>query len=432
MWKTKEAKWKRLDNAAKIFPALAGREDSEVFRVACALHEEVDPVLLQTAVDAAVEEHPSFTETIRAGVFWYYLEDTGFRPVVHEETEAPLQPLYDERNHLLIDISYYKKWINFEIFHAIADGTGAMIFFRTIVANYLALAHADELTDVRIERYDSTEREKAADGFTEYFEPKKGSSINFEFLGSRANKIKVYQFSESRAPDCRQLVTEGEMSVAQIKKAAKAEGATITEFICAHLIQSIHSAMQRHDYGKTISIAVPVNLRNYFSSNTMRNFFGMIEIRYSFSGEGPHELQDIIQSVRASFAQELTRENMEQKIASQVKMERHPIVRVCPLVLKDLIMIILQGVSMKRRTICLSNVGRIDMQPELAKYIDCFDIFNSSSKRQVCMCSFGDSMVISFSGVLAEHDVERAFFRSLAKYDENLTISTSYSAKEFE
>lgn len=431
MWKTKEAKWKRLDNAAKIFPALAGQEDSEVFRIACALHDDVDPELLQAAVDAAVEEHPSFTDIIRAGVFWYYLENTGLRPKVHEEKESPLQPLYDERDRLLIDISYYRKRINFEIFHAIADGTGAMIFFRTILSNYLTLAHPEELRDIRIERYDSTDREKEADGFTEYFEPKKGSSTNFEFLGSRTNKVKVYQFRENRTPDCRQLVTEGETSVAAIKKAAKAEGATITEFLCAILIQSIHSAMPRSEYGKTISIAVPVNLRNYFHTNTMRNFFGMIEIRYNFGTEGPHELNDIIRSVRKSFAEELTRENMEQKIASQVKMERHPIVRVCPRFLKDWIMVTLQGVSMKRRTMCLSNVGRIELQPELAQYIRNFDLFNSSSKRQVCICSFGDSMVISFSGVLAEHDVERAFFRSLAKYDENLTISTNYSAKEF-
>lgn len=431
MWKRKEAKWKRLDNAAKIFPALAGREDSEVFRIACALYEDVDPVLLQTAVDSAIDEHPTFKDTIRAGVFWYYLEDTGLRPTVHEETDTPLRPLYGERDRLLIDISYYKKRINFEIFHALADGTGAMIFFRTILTYYLSLAHADELRDVRIERHDSTEREQAADGFTEYFEPEKGSSTNFEFLGSRTDKVRVYQFRERRTPDCRQLVTEGEMSVSAVKKAAKAEGATITEFMCALLIQSIHAVMPRTEYGKTISIAVPVNLRNYFSSNTLRNFFGMIEIRYSFATEGNHELSDIIQSVRKSFEEELTLENMQQKIASQVKMERHPIVRICPLFLKDFIMVVLQGVSMKRRTICLSNVGKIVIQPELAKYICNFDVFNSSSKRQVCMCSFGDSMVISFSGVLAEHDVERAFFRSLAKYDENLTISANYSAKEF-
>ncbi|MGN1346617.1 MAG: hypothetical protein ACI4V1_07505 [Eubacteriales bacterium] len=432
MWKIKEAKWKRLDNAAKIFPALAGREDSEVFRIACTLHEDVDPALLQSALDAAVEEHPSFTDTIRAGLFWYYLEPTRLRPKVHEETEVPLQPLYDEGHGLLIDISYYKKRINLEIFHAIADGTGAFIFFRSILANYLALAHPEELRDVPIERFDSTEREKTSDGFTEYFEPEKGSSTNFAFLGSRADKTKVYRFSEPRTPDCRQLVTEGVVSVAQIKRAAKAEGATITEFICALLIQSIHSVMPRHDYGKTIRVAVPVNLRNYFSSNTMRNFFGMIEVQYNFSAKGPHELSDIIRAVKAAFEHELTRENMEQKIASQVKMERHPIVRMCPLVLKDWIMNLLQSVSMRRRTICLSNVGRIEIQPELAGYIAGFDVFNSSSKRQVCMCSFGDVMTITFSGVLAEHDVERAFFRSLAGYDSAITISTNYSAKEFE
>jgi len=56
MWKTKESKWKKLDNAAKIFPALAGREDAEVFRLTCQLKEEIDQAKLQQAVDAAVED----------------------------------------------------------------------------------------------------------------------------------------------------------------------------------------------------------------------------------------------------------------------------------------------------------------------------------------------------------------------------------------
>ena len=59
-------------------------------------------------------------------------------------------------------------------------------------------------------------------------------------------------------------------------------------------------------------------------------------------------------------------------------------------------------------------------------------MFNSSSSRQVCLCTFEDNMVISFSGVLAEHDVERAFFRNLAKYDEDITVSANYSPKDFD
>lgn len=444
MWKTKALRWKRLDNAAKIFPAIAGREDSEVFRISCELNEPVDPAALQSAVDAAVEENPTFTETIRRGVFWYYLEATGLTPTVHEETNTPLQPLYEDGSRLLLDVSYYRSRINLEIFHALADGTGAFVFFNSIIAYYLKAAHPDELRDFRIEPIESTSKERESDGFTDYFRPDKGSSTNFEFLGSGSKKVKIYHFNEPPTPDCRQLVTECEVSVAKIKAAAKSMNATITEFLCALLIESIHSTSGRRERDKTISVAIPVNLRNYFATNTLRNFFGMIEVRYSYrdgaadgqsdnnsSSDRTVSLSDVIASVRSSFETELTRENMEQKIASQVKMERHPIVRVCPLFLKDLIMNILQGVSLKRRTICLSNVGRIRVQPELVPYIERFDVFNSSSKRQVCVCSFGDAMQISFSGVLSEHDVERAFFRSLAKYDPGIRVAANYSAKEF-
>ena len=432
MWKTKHNKWKKLDNAGKIFPAIADRDDAEEFRVSCQLTEPIQPDLLQLAVDSAVSDYPLFTETIRRGIFWYYMEDTGLRPIVHEETKSPLQPLYVEGNKLLIDISYYGNRINFEVFHALADGTGAFIFFKSIVATYLLMAHSDELNGVDLETIDSTERERHADSFTQYFSPDKGSSVNFEFLGNKGKKNKVYRFSEAKTPDFRQLVTEGCASTRKILEAAHDAGATVTEFICAMLILAIHDTMEPRDRHKTVAVAIPVNLRNYFDSNTIRNFFGIIQVDYDFSEEKEHTMADVILSVKQSFARELTYENMQQKIASQVKMERHPIVRVCPLVLKDLIMIILQNVSMKRRTITLSNVGKIRMQPELAKFVELFDVFNSSSTRQVCLCTFGDNMVISFSGLLAEHTVERAFFRRLAQVDSGVLISANYTFREFE
>ena len=426
MWKTKHNKWKKLDNAGKIFPAIADRNDAEVFRVSCQLKEPVVPDLLQRAVDSAIDDYPLFTETIRRGIFWYYMEDTGLRPVIHEEKKAPLQPLYIEGNKLLIDISYYGCRINFEVFHALADGTGAFIFFRTIVSNYLVLAHPEELSGVDTDAFDTTERERLADSFTQYFDADKGSSVNFEFLGNRGKKNKVYRFSESKAADYRQLVTEGCASTKKILDAAHEAGATVTEFICAMLILAIRDTMDPRDRHKTVAVAIPVNLRNYFDSNTIRNFFGIIQVDYDFAGEGEHTMADVIASVKKSFERELTYENMQQKIASQVKMERHPIVRVCPLVLKDLIMNILQRVSMKRRTITLSNVGKIKLRPELARLVELFDVFNSSSTRQVCLCTFGDNMVISFSGQMAEHAVERAFFRRLAQVDADTVVSASY------
>jgi len=430
MWKTKNSKWRKLDNAAKIFPALAGREDAEVFRITCQLKEEVIPHLLQTAVERTVEEYPNFTQTIRRGVFWYYLEDTGLCPQVHEENQTPLYPLYKEGNRLLIDVSYYKKRIHLELFHAISDGTGAFVFFKSMVETYLKLAHGEQLAEVEVETYDYTNRQKESDGFTQYYTPDVGSPTSFEFLGKKNKRNKVYHFDERKTADYRQHLTEGLLSTAKVKAAAKSYGATVTEFICAVLILSIYDNMEPKERNQKITVAIPVNLRNYFDSSTLSNFFGMIQVSYDCSRKGEHDLPRVIEAVRAEFKRELTYENLQQKIASQVKMERHPIVRMCPLFLKDLVVIGMQSISKKRRTICLSNVGKLEWPEEFRDFVDHFVLFNSSAARQMCMVSYGDRMTLNFSGLLAEHDLERSFFRRMAEYDGDLTVTANYSPKE--
>ncbi len=432
MWKTKKTKWKKLDNAAKIFPSLAGRKDSEVFRVSCTLYEEIDPNLLQNALDSALELYPAFTDTIRRGVFWYYLESTGLMPKVHKEEQTPLMPLYGDQCKLLIDVTYFKNRINLEVFHALADGMGALVFLKTIVYFYLVYAHPDELSDMSVETEDSTERERESDGFDQYFESSRGDHLNFEFLGDKEKTGKAYRFDKENAPDYRQFITEGNVSSQSIVKAAKSHNATVTEFLCALLMLSIYDTMQPRDRKKSVVVAIPVNLRTHFSSNTLRNFFGMIHVSYDFSKTGYDTLQDVIDSVKKSFKRENTLENMQQKIASQMKMERHPIVRACPLFIKDIVVTSMQRLSNKRRTIVLSNIGIIRVQKEFEKYIDRFTVFNSSSSRQVCLCSYENKMSVTFAGGVICHDVERAFFRRLSAFDDSTAVATNYSFKDLE
>ena len=55
MKNTKRPGWSRLDNAAKVFPALANKKDSRVFRFACQLTEPVQKKALQQAAEQAQE-----------------------------------------------------------------------------------------------------------------------------------------------------------------------------------------------------------------------------------------------------------------------------------------------------------------------------------------------------------------------------------------
>ena len=50
--------WRKLDNAALAFPLVTGKNDTRVFRFYCELNENVDPKLLQDALDKTMEKYP--------------------------------------------------------------------------------------------------------------------------------------------------------------------------------------------------------------------------------------------------------------------------------------------------------------------------------------------------------------------------------------
>ena len=53
----KKARWRKLDNAAKLYSAASNKKDTRVFRFYCELKEEVNPDVLQEALNQTIEEH---------------------------------------------------------------------------------------------------------------------------------------------------------------------------------------------------------------------------------------------------------------------------------------------------------------------------------------------------------------------------------------
>ncbi len=119
------SRWRKLDNAALVFPAVTGKNDTRVFRVYCRLKETVEPEILQKALDITMEKYPLYQAVLRKGLFWYYLERRDIQPLVKPETEPPCSDLYvPDQKSLLFQVTYYKDRIQFEVFHALTDGTG--------------------------------------------------------------------------------------------------------------------------------------------------------------------------------------------------------------------------------------------------------------------------------------------------------------------
>ncbi|MFR1580221.1 MAG: hypothetical protein ACLSUO_14435, partial [Lachnospiraceae bacterium] len=130
--------------------------------------------------------------------------------------------------------------------------------------------------------------------------------------------VPIFHFHEPSTPDFFQQVTEAEVSTRQIIAAAKQYHTTVTVFLVSLLILSIYDAMEPRDRKKAVRIMVPVNLRSYFPSATVRNFFGLIAVTYDRKKQG-ETLEDVIAAVAENFRRELTKEKLEKMIGQSLK-----------------------------------------------------------------------------------------------------------------
>ena len=137
MRKKQEKKtWYPLDNAGVLYSALQKERYSAVYRFSAVMTQTVDPLALQRAVQKTMPRFPTFGVRIRRGAFWCYFEpNPNPGPFVKKDMANPCQPIrFHEDNDWLIRIFYYEKRISLEVFHAISDGAGSIIFLRTLLA----------------------------------------------------------------------------------------------------------------------------------------------------------------------------------------------------------------------------------------------------------------------------------------------------------
>ena len=141
-----QKKWYRLDTAALIFPAIAGRDWCNAFRVSATLTEDIDPELLQRATEDMRKRFPSFFVTLRKGFFWYYLEESSRPVTVRGDYAYPLTFMSSrELRENCLRVLYYKNRIAAEFFHSLTDGHGGSIFLCSLTAHYLELKYGIDI-----------------------------------------------------------------------------------------------------------------------------------------------------------------------------------------------------------------------------------------------------------------------------------------------
>lgn len=415
-----ELNWERLDNTANLFPVIATEEMTNVFRISVTLQEDIDPDILQKALIKVLPWFDSMNVRMRTGVFWYYFE-TNRRgaPLVTEEKDFPCRFLEPRSNrNYLFRVTYYGSRINLEVFHALADGLGGLVFLKELTYQYLRLRYPQLC-------------EKVGDRLS-------GDTT----LNTEDSYLKNYRKSQPRGYQsvpavhlCGEHLAKGELgvlhgylSVSQLKGVARQQGYSINEYLLGVYTYSLYKEyLHGATSQKPLVICIPVNLRPFFESLTTRNFFAMVSASFLPQKE-EYSLEEVMEITVSSLRRQITKENLEKLFSYNVSNQKNLVLRAVPLLLKKLVMKHVYRVSARATTTTMTNIGSVEVEKAYQPYVKRFHAMISMSKGQNIkgtICSYGDELVFTFTSDLRDVSIQRRFFSTLAKEGIAVTIESN-------
>ena len=409
----KKLRWMRLDNAAKIYPAAKRRGWTNYFRLSVTLKEPVDVQVLRTALDVAVRRFPSIAVRLRRGAFWYYLEEIEKAPPIEEDKSYPLVHVpFDDVRKCAFRVLVYHSRIAVEFFHAVTDGTGGLIFLKTLVAEYLCQKYGISIPaeDGVLGRLEDPDPEELEDSFLRYAG---------DITASRSEQT-AYHLSGTPEPDGFLNLTTLMLPVAAVKEKARAFGASVTEFIAAVMMKAIcdlqAEQVPRRMRRKPVKVLLPVNLRGLFPSRTLRNFASYVTPEID-PRLGEYSLSEICKIVHYRMGLENDPRMMAAKIATNVASERSPVLRVMPLFIKNLAMkAVFDLVGECKSCLCLSNLGAVRLPQAMAPYVARMDFIIGVQAKAPHNCgvvSWDGTMYVNMIRNIQEPELESHFYRVL-------------------
>lgn len=425
MEKEKQLRWMRLDNAAKIYPAARRRSWNCLFRLSASLTEDIDKAVMQNALDVTVKRFPSIAVKIRRGAFWYYLEEIENAPSIKSEAAYPMARMsFKDIGKCAFRVVCHKNRIAVEFYHALTDGSGGLVFLKSLLAEYLTQKYGVIIPPEKgvLDRNELPKQSELEDSFLKNDGP----------VSSSRKEATAYKLRGTLESDGYLNLVTGIIDSKELLNLSKQYNVSLTTFLTAAMIYSIINIQNRttpkRKKQKPVKILIPVNLRKIFSSNTLRNF-----ALYVTPGIDPrlgeYSFEEIINSIHHQMGYEITDKNLASKIAANVGAERSFILKIMPLFIKNIAMKAVFNLFGERKTsITISNLGVIDIPDEMKAYVTRFDFI--LGEQAICpnacsVLSYNGKMNICFLRTVKESEVEKEFFCFLRSLGVNIKVESN-------
>ena len=349
-----------LDNAAIIYPLGMKFGQMPMFRLSVELKEEIEPVLLQLALDFVIKRFPTFSAVIKNGFFWHYLETTNHIVQIEEEKDIPCKPISILlRSYRSLRVLYYKKRISVEFFHSITDGSGGMVFLKTLLGEYFRLqgksfTYACDVKDpdVAPDEAELVNEFRNAQGKGDLSKFVDRKSLQLDGKMSKTGVSRIIHFV---------------MDSEELKKTSRSYNGTVTAYLCAILLLAARKSIRKNS--GIFNIQVPVNMRKFNRSRTLRNYSMYFNVSADLSKIS--DKRQLVEDAGTQIREKGDETHMNQMMKITGKLIAS--LTYIPLFIKIPFMQMIYGYLSNSIIGCtLSNLGVIELPEEILNQVDSF------------------------------------------------------------
>ena len=381
---------------------------SAVFRLTIILDEPVNPAVLQRALLDIRPRFPHLFMKLKPGLFWYYLEPNPAIPQVYADTRHPCRRLYRKDNQgFIFRVLYDQKRISVEIFHSLTDGHGGLIFLKTLAARYLTLLYDSRISCCEgvLDIHELPPAVETEDSYLRYARP-------IRQRGRR--QARAYRLGGTPEPFGRIHVITAHIPLGPLKEMANNHGTTLNDLLVALYIHAFCRLQQAEEprNKRPVVISVPVNMRRFYPSRTLRNFFLRVSptINQAF---GDFDFEEILAEVHHYMKVNTNEKYLNAQMYANIRHEKQLAARLIPLLLKNRILklaYLFYGDS--RTTSTLTNIGPISLPEGMRLHVTGFEAMMGPSLSNwinAVALSYGQDLVLTFTRRVSEPLIERLF-----------------------
>jgi len=418
-----EGFWYPLDNAAKIYPAITDDELTSVFRISASLKHEINIKRLFKAVRIIESRFPYFNVRIKEGFFWYYFESANFLTPVEVDDKIPCRNF--NTSGPLYRVLVKNNRISVEFSHKLTDGSGALEYLKTLLMSYFELSGIKTPAAFHfLKPGEQPNPEEFEDAHNRYFK---------EDIPASVKRPKAFHLPFALKSKPRFDVINAIMPMSELKAKATEKGYTVTVFLVAvyflviqEIFESFHPSSKIRKY-KKLSLEVPINLRNMYSSATMRNFslFVMPEIDLSL---GHYTFDEILKTVFHQMQLETDKKLVNKILARNVGSERKLYIRSIPLFIKSFVLKMnYYSLGCSQFSGTFTNLGVVKLPSLWEEQIDYFILTPPPPTKLLkvtCgVIGYHDQLVLSFGNISKSKDLEKRFIHFLVEQDIHVKLS---------